>query len=188
MTLTALSYAPAHWIPMPTDSLTPQEAGALIRQRRLERGLTQDQLVERTGLSSQSYLSALEKGRYHIGKSDHFPAVARELRLSEEDIRLINPSAVFATPSISDEEVEIDYSASARGWKVPKQVPPPIPDALLDAVALYGDNTEFAGIKEYRWQRWMTDSPHKKRPSTPEEWLGFYLSVKDRFNPKEPEE
>ncbi|UQN06804.1 RodZ family helix-turn-helix domain-containing protein [Deinococcus sp. QL22] len=80
------------------------------------------------------------------------------------------------------------YTASARGWKVPKQPPAPIPDAILEAAAQYGDQPLFAGIKEYRWQRFLTDSPHKRRPVSPEEWLTFYMEVKDKFDPAEPEE
>ena len=77
---------------VPTPALDAVETGRLIRARRLELGLTQAQLVERTGLSSQSYLSSFEKGRYHIGRSEHFAAVARELRLSHEEVRQINPA------------------------------------------------------------------------------------------------
>ena len=79
----------------PNEGLSAAEAGALVKQRRKERGLTQEQLVEKTGLSSQSYLSALEKGRYHIGRSEHFGAVAQALSLSAEDVKAINPSAVI---------------------------------------------------------------------------------------------
>jgi transcriptional regulator with XRE-family HTH domain len=171
-----------------------------LRQRREElsrqegQRLTQEDIAARTGDAiSQRTISHLEAGSIDLGSiaATRLSALARALKWSLVDLQEatgVDLGLLPPTLTDPDEEVEIDYSASARGWKVPKQAPPPIPDALLDAVALYGDNAEFAGIKEYRWQRWMTDSPHKKRPSTPEEWLGFYLSVKDRFNPKEPEE
>ena len=67
---------------------------------------------------------------------------------------------------------------------MPEQEPEPVPDSLIDAGEIYG--TAFPGLREYRWQRWMTDSPHKHRPSTPEEWLAFYMDVKDHFSPPEP--
>jgi transcriptional regulator with XRE-family HTH domain len=185
MTLTALAYAPAHWIPMPTDALTPQEAGALIRKRRLERGMTQDQLVERTGLSSQSYLSALEKGRYHIGKSDHFPAVARELSLSEEDIRLINPAAVFASPA----EVTIAKLMGAEKFiagasKRISETPPKIElsatlQAFIDKYA-----TTFKELLEPRWQRWLANTDFRDEPETPEDWLAVFMYFREKVNPR----
>lgn len=78
-----------------SGTLDQTEAGKLIAKRRRERGLTQPQVVEATGLPSQSYLSALENGRYNVARSEYFPAIARALRLSEDEIRLINPAAVF---------------------------------------------------------------------------------------------
>ncbi|MGM9322295.1 helix-turn-helix domain-containing protein [Deinococcus aquaticus] len=162
------------------DGLNAADAGALIRRRRKERGLTQEQLVDRTGLSSQSYLSALEKGRYHIGRSEHFAAVARELQLSEDDIRAISPGSVITLhlPAAA-------HSAASRGYRVPDAPPTPIPDELLEAAALFGSSPELAGLREHRWQAWMASVPHRKRPATPGEWLDFYMRVKDTIDPPE---
>lgn len=164
------------------DGLNAADAGALIRQRRKERGLTQEQLVERTGLSSQSYLSALEKGRYHIGRSEHFPAVARELNLREEDVRAISPGSVITLHRHPQPD---QHSAASRGYRVPDAPLTPIPDELTEAAALFGGSPEFAGLREHRWQAWMASVPHRKRPATPGEWLDFYMRVKDTVDPPE---
>jgi repressor LexA len=96
----ALSPRQPHFFTMMVaEALSAVEAGALIRARRLTLHLTQEQVVERTGLSSQSYLSSFEKGRYHIGRSEHFPALARVLSLTDDQIKSINPLAVFEQPS-----------------------------------------------------------------------------------------
>ena len=165
-------YAPQsnqqHWIPiaMPEiltmpESLTPQEAGALIKKRRLEVGLTQDQLVARTGLSSQSYLSALEKGRYNIGRSEHFAAVARELRLSAEDIRLINPDAFMTV---------LEHQG-------PGQTPDEVPAGLLEAAQKYGG--KFPALLKRRVQEQLSSARFFDGigPQTAEEWRDYYTSV-----------
>lgn len=66
-------------------------AGQIITQRRLELGLTQDQVVEHTTIPSTSQLSDYENGKLGIGRSKHFASVARYLRLPRESIMRINP-------------------------------------------------------------------------------------------------
>jgi len=48
-----------------------------------------------TTIPVTTYLSELENGKVNVGRSKHFPSLATYLRLSEEDIRAINPSAVI---------------------------------------------------------------------------------------------
>ena len=157
-----------HWMPiaMPQttpmpDALTPQEAGALIKKRRLELGMTQDQLVARTGLSSQSYLSALEKGRYNIGRSEHFAAVARELRLSAEDIRLINPDAFLTV--VTDQAADVGVSEYPAG--------------LVEAADKYG--AKFPALRKRRVQEQLSSARFFDGigPQTAEEWRDYYTSV-----------
>jgi len=167
------------------------KVGLALRQARKAAELTLAEAAELSGVS-RSTIGSIERGEHDLasvtGKNMMNLHLAFGLkREAFEDILRPVYSDRVAT-SIVQPASGHSYSAGARGWKVPKREPTPIPDALLEAAAQYGDNAEFAGIREYRWQRWMADSPHKKRPSTPEEWLGFYMSVKDRFNPKEPEE
>ncbi|MGY2892795.1 helix-turn-helix domain-containing protein [Deinococcus sp. UYEF24] len=163
----------------------PRVLGERLRSYIRASGKTQAKVAEEIG-TDPTYVSQLVNGRVNWVKSDYFRRLTAVLGLSVAEIADLNPDLIVSEAEPSEKRYK--YSAGARGWKVPKQEPEPIPDSLLEAAALYGDNEEFSGIREYRWQRWMADSPHKKRPSTPEEWLGFYMTVKDRFNPKEPEE
>jgi hypothetical protein len=168
----------------------------LLRGWMEDKGLKAPSLalsVERQGQQiSPDYIRKLTRGERELASMplDLREAVRRALRVSASDWENSTGLATAADidPDPVDSPAPLRYSAGARGWKVPKQEPVPIPDALLEAARIYGENAEFAGIREYRWQRWMTESPHKQRPSTPEEWLGFYMSVKDRFNPTEPKE
>lgn len=158
------------------DGLSAADAGALIKKRRKERGLTQEQLVDKTGLSSQSYLSALEKGRYHIGRSEHFGAVAQVLRLSEADIRAINPAAVI---TVAAPEAEPRHG---NGSPIPPVVPfrnttVSIPDELQRMADNNADR--YPELQEPRILR-MLAAPRQEggadsMPQTEDEWLEYWL-------------
>lgn len=79
---------------MPSEGLSAVEAGALIRRRREEKGMTQEQLAEKLAIRSPNYVSRLEKGATNVARSKYFGALVRSLSLTREDIRLINPDAV----------------------------------------------------------------------------------------------
>lgn len=160
------------------DGLSAADAGALIKKRRKERGLTQEQLVDKTGLSSQSYLSALEKGRYHIGRSEHFGAVAQVLRLSEADIRAINPAAVITLAPEAPAPASAAFSAAAQYGHFEDE-DEPIEEALAEAARLYGDTPGFGGIGDPVMQRALQGIDFKQRPQTPEEWLEKFLKYRD---------
>lgn len=70
------------------------DVGAFLAHRREELGLTQEQIVEKTGIKSTTYLSYLENGRVNAARSKHFPLLARALRLTEDEVRALNPDAI----------------------------------------------------------------------------------------------
>lgn len=76
------------------DLLTPSEAGELLRKKREAKGLTQEQLAESLKLNNPNYLSMLEKGRVNVARSKYLPALARLLRLDDQEVRSINPDLV----------------------------------------------------------------------------------------------
>lgn len=77
------------------EALNKFEAGALVKKRREERGLTQDDVVNNTTIPVATYVSELENGKVSVGRSKHFASLASYLKLSEADIRSISPGAVF---------------------------------------------------------------------------------------------
>jgi molybdate-binding protein/transcriptional regulator with XRE-family HTH domain len=91
-------------------SMVAQTSGAAVRRARLARGLTQDELARRAGLSRQA-LGAIESGTYQPGVGAAL-ALARELGHSVE--------ALFGAPA-EDSYLEADWidasdaSAQARG-------------------------------------------------------------------------
>lgn len=150
-----------------SEGLSAVDAGSLIKQRRKERGLTQEQLVERTGLSSQSYLSALEKGRYHIGRSDHFGAIAKALMLSAEDIRAVNPSAVITL---------VAESRLSAVTSEPVKLPRELPQGLQAAIDTYGKR--FDDLRDPKWQQYLAGfSWREGEPEDPEAWLDLYRDL-----------
>lgn len=66
--------------------LDPVAAGQLIRQRRVALGLTLAQVVERTTLPSTQYLSGIEAGRTHAGRSRHLPGLVNVLGLTPDEV------------------------------------------------------------------------------------------------------
>lgn len=77
-------------------TLTPLQAGTFLRNRRNELGLTADQILGLTQIPHAPYLSQLEKGKTSVGNSKHFPALARVLRLTPEEIARINPDLLVS--------------------------------------------------------------------------------------------
>lgn len=155
------------------EPLTPQEAGAMLKKARNALGLTQGQVIESVGIPNQSYLSALENGRYSIANSEYFPALARLLRLTTEQVQAISPHAVITVAAPSDPD------QSAQDFAGLGAEPFAIDEALAEAVKLYGDMPEFAGIKSHNLQHALNDIDFRRRPTTPADWLAKYLKFKD---------
>ena len=126
------------------EPLTAAQAGDLVRRRREGRGLTQDQLADSLNID-KSYISKLEGGVYHVARSKYFPRIAEALNLSEDDIRGINPSAVFSLP-------EDSASTPRRGPPIPPVVGPidvalEIPNELQKLIDEYADRPGYEALK-----------------------------------------
>lgn len=108
-------------------------AGDLIRKRREDLGLTQEQVVEATTVPVAAYLSELENGKVSVGRSKHFPSLAKFLKLSEEDVRAISPAAVFEIPA--------PRNGPPVSPRLPEaEVPLEIPSALQQMIDKHGDD------------------------------------------------
>ncbi|KEF35512.1 hypothetical protein RDMS_01805 [Deinococcus sp. RL] len=76
---------------MPEAPLTPVAVGRAIRLRRLELGLTQEQLCERMGMPGErvSYISAVENGQRADLKITRLDLFAQALETSATDLLLV---------------------------------------------------------------------------------------------------
>lgn len=80
---------------MTKTPLSKDEAGALLRRKRESLGLTQEQVVIEAGIPTITQLSEYENGKVSIARSKYFPILAGILNLTDEEVRSINPAAVF---------------------------------------------------------------------------------------------
>jgi transcriptional regulator with XRE-family HTH domain len=69
-----------------SPSLGAQEAGQLLKQRRLELGLTLANVTARSTVPNVAYLGSLETGRNNVLRSKHLTSLTRALELSEGDL------------------------------------------------------------------------------------------------------
>ena len=161
-----------------SEQLSPRDAGALLKAARKKRQLTQEQLIERVGIPNQSYLSALENGRYNVANSEYLPALVRELGLGIEDVRAINPAAV-----ITVEANPVPTDAERRGYKLPPEPEVEIPELLREAARLYGKG-QHAPLREERWLRELASLDFREEPETPEDWLAVYVRLSKLIKPR----
>lgn len=170
----------------------PTQASTALKVRRVQLGKSQADVAFDSQVLTQTTVSELERGKY--GPEDltaaRLAALARGLNWSvaelEEATGLdlgLTPKSDRGAPKPSDA-----FTAKARGYRVPKPPRPALPDSLVDAGRLYGDKPGFEGLRERRWQYYMADLPHRRRPQTPEEWLALYVDLRDRYDPPEVEE
>lgn len=69
--------------------------GEMLRRARTKLGLTQVQAAEAAGIPTQSYLSAMERGRIDPSTSSHLFKLARALKMTTEEIKFLKPDLVL---------------------------------------------------------------------------------------------
>ena len=72
--------------------LSAAEAGTVLRGAREDAGLTQEQVAAALGVD-KSYVSKLESGLHHAGRSKYFPRLVQVLGLGAGQVRRLNPGA-----------------------------------------------------------------------------------------------
>lgn len=164
---------------LPLESPDPRDAGKILKAARKALGLTQGQVIEAVGIPNQSYLSALENGRYNVANSEYFPALAQLLRLSIDQVREINPSAVITlAPEASPRRPGPPVSVAPV---VPfRETPITIPRELQEMVEKHGD--AYPVLKTEQMQR-MLAAPRnfggaEVGPQTAEDWFDYWMANK----------
>ncbi len=153
---------------MASKALDKFAAGQLIKRRREELGLTQDQVVENTSIPVATYVSELENGKVNVARSKHFPSLARYLRLSQADIRAINPAAVFAPEDFSLEDLLSE-----------------LPESLQETVQEYGKRAP--DLLDPAWQQFLASMRFRgERPETAEAWWDLYRDlIRHNIDPRQ---
>ncbi|EYB69095.1 hypothetical protein DEIPH_ctg011orf0063 [Deinococcus phoenicis] len=139
-----------------------------------------------------TYLSQMVNGKVNWVNSSYFPALVTALGLKAEQVRELKPGVFIEIPAPtstrpgSPASTAHPLSAGAQGYRAPP-AEPPIPDALREAVETFGQQPEFAPLREPRWVRYLANIPFRRTPATPGEWLAVYVSRRDEVDPPESE-
>ncbi|EYB67055.1 hypothetical protein DEIPH_ctg052orf0053 [Deinococcus phoenicis] len=169
-----------------------------MRVRRAELGKSQEQVALDSGILNQTTVSELEGGRYDLANLTiaRLAGLARGLgwTLAQMEVALgvdfglSSYEGAMPTPRSRPQRPRASaaLSAAAQGYHAPPE-PLPIPDALREAAATFGQQPEFAPLSELRWQRYLAEIPFRRTPTTPGEWLVVYLNRRDEVDPPEPE-
>ena len=181
---------PVLLMPLPNDQDRSLQHARLLKEWMADRGLKAPalaQAVERQGEQiSSDYIRKLARGERELAGMT-LPlreAVRRALRVPTEEWE--EKTGLATSTPLDPDPVRVQTDAERRGWRVPEQEPEPIPDALVEAARLFGGQSEWAGIAEPRWQRYLADLHYRNKPTTPAGWLNAYLKLKDDHNPPEP--
>ena len=165
---------------LPPEPVDPREAGAILKKARNKLGLTQGQVIEAVGIPNQSYLSALENGRYNVANSEYLPLLAQVLKLTVEEVKAINPAAVITLAA-----PEPKPAPRRGGPPIPpvipfRETPISIPPELEEMVEKHGD--DYPVLKTERMQR-MLAAPRnfggaEVGPQTAEDWFDYWMANK----------
>lgn len=147
-------------MPEPASSLSPPEAGAFLRRKLREQGLTQAQLAVRAGIPDPGYLSHLLGGRVNVAGSKYLRAIAEVLGLSPEELRQLNPALVVevAAPALPSPDIPAGLREAGERYAAvdPLIAHPRVQAALAQAGNFYG-----------------------RGPQTPQEWFRYFTSVRE---------
>ncbi len=114
-------------------AMVTEGLGALVRRRRIELGLRQEDLAERLG-KDQSYVSSLERGRFRVPGRDVFDDLAAALNVPVIELAEAAGTAVaqsvFGEPvreSVDPDEVDLNnplvqfYTSHARDFSAEEE-------------------------------------------------------------------
>src|SRR5215472_5919911 len=95
----------------------PLPFGALLKRKRLERGLTQEALAERAGLSVRT-ITDLERGVNSAPRKETMRLLADALRLSDDERARLEASARWPTAAAAG-SLAPESGASSRPTRAP---------------------------------------------------------------------
>lgn len=95
----------------------------------------------------------------------------------ERDTGLLIPAAPVVTP------LPRQTDAERRGWTLPPEEEPEIPEALSEAAEMYGHGKN-APLAERRWLVELAGLDFREEPETPEDWLAVYVRLSKLIDPK----
>lgn len=169
----------------PSSSKDPRavELGEWLMAKRLARGLKRPETVQ-LGLQydpraalTPDYLSKLEYGTRSLA------AAALDVREAIREALGITRETWEKETGLATGETRPKTHAERRGWVLPEEEEPEIPEALQIAADKYGHG-DNAPLAERRWLLELADLDFREEPETPEDWLAIYSRLSKLINPK----
>lgn len=174
---------------MPKGATAPKkdpravELGEWLMSRRLAKGLKRPEAVQ-LGLQhdpraalTPDYLSKLEYGTRSLASA------ALDVREAIREALGISREAWERETGLATGEPRPLTHAERRGWVLPEEEEPEIPEALQIAAEKYGHG-ENAPLAEREWLLELADLDFREEPETPEDWLAIYSRLSKLIKPK----
>ena len=150
-----------------------------LKLRRVALGKSQEKVALDSGILNQTTVSELEGARYEIANltAARLAGLARGLDWTVGEL---------------ERELALDFGlseappkthAERRGWVLPEEEEPDIPEALQIAAEKYGHG-DNAPLAERRWLLELAELDFREEPETPEDWLAIYSRLSKLINPK----
>ncbi|MFD2416324.1 helix-turn-helix transcriptional regulator [Amycolatopsis pigmentata] len=149
-------------------ALQPEDVGLRRGQRRRAPGLRREEVAELCGMSAD-YFARLERGDGPQPSEHMVAAIARGLRLTPDERDHVFLLAGYRTAhrDLRAQHVSPGLMRVMDGLTgTTAQVMGPLGETLLQtpsAVALLGDQTQYAGNARYAPYRWFTDPVERER-------------------------
>lgn len=67
--------------------ITKEEAGAFIREKRIQKGYLQSQIAELVGLPNENYMTFYERGKIDVRRSKYLPKLVAVLGITAQEMR-----------------------------------------------------------------------------------------------------
>lgn len=124
--------------------------------------MTQEQVVNLSTVPVAAYLSELENGKVSVARSSHFASLVTVLRLSEAEVKAINPAAI----------VKITTTANEAPAHQPTHQPTPELERMFRR---YADIDEE--LNDPVW-RWFLANLSISEVATARDWYDVFSSLK----------
>ena len=147
--------------------LTADDAGDRLAVYLKRAKMQQKELANALGIEP-SYISRMVKGHINWTTGQYFGQIASRLELKDHEIKALNPAAV----------VEIVGAPTSVPPAADATVAPTIPQALLDAAALYKDIDPRIANPDVQLAL-ARAGYFGGGPETPQDWIRYFNDVRD---------
>ena len=147
--------------------LTADDAGDRLAVYLKRAKMQQKELANALGIEP-SYISRMVKGHINWTTGQYFGQIASRLELKDHEIKALNPAAV----------VEVVGALTGAPPAADATVAPTIPQALLDAAALYKDIDPRIANPDVQLAL-ARAGYFGGGPETPQDWIRYFNDVRD---------